>query len=361
MTTPARQAEADRVDLVYQYALAYVGAASIQEALSLWSNVPVTQTAEVAGRWLAQAIHAILTRRRKARELALSYYRLVRALRTGTTIVDPFRDPEPEYVSLEMLRREFDLLVNDALPDTPSEEPEEAPEASEVVAEEVESIEVEEEDLELDPEPLDEDDAILLEEIEGLGREIEDEEAATEQYLKDELEALGTESSERKSKDIDPDTPVSEADEERRRLHLASGSQQAAAGGRVTMNGSRNTTFQIASKDSRVVGWVRQSQTGSPCYWCAMLISRGVLYKSRESAGGIEANQFHDNCYCVAVPVFDAEHVKNSDNFAMNRYYHELWEKHISGKYGGDRAMSEWRKLIARLRATEKKATQEVA
>lgn len=51
-----------------------------------------------------------MTRRARSRDLAMAYYRLVRALRTGTTIADP-RRPEPRYVTLDMLRREFAALA----------------------------------------------------------------------------------------------------------------------------------------------------------------------------------------------------------------------------------------------------------
>ena len=43
-----------------------------------------------------------MTRRARSRDLAMAYYRLVRALRTGTTIADP-RKPEPAYVTLDLL------------------------------------------------------------------------------------------------------------------------------------------------------------------------------------------------------------------------------------------------------------------
>lgn len=369
MTTVARIAEADRVELVYQYALAQIGVSTIEEALSVWADVPVTQTADTAGRWLNRATQLILMRRGQAQKLALAYYRLVRALRTGTTITDPTREPEPDYISLEMLRREFELLVDDASPEEAVSQDAEVtvlPEVEEAAQEAADDAV--DDGGELDPEPLDEDDAILAEEIAELLADMEADAESTDEYIAQEMEAMGSENLDRKVEKLDPEAPSKETDAARKAAHRKVAAQQAAAAAKIAMNGGRNQVYAIAKRDERAIGYVRMSTTGSPCYWCAMLISRSMLYKSFEAAGNArqsdgspdDANKFHDNCYCVSVPVFTEEQ-RGSDIFAANRYYNQLWDKHIAGKYGGNRAINEWRKLLARLRTTEKTAAQEAA
>jgi hypothetical protein len=71
---------------------------------------PAPQTAQVAAAWLDQAVHLVLARREMSRDLAVAYYRLARALRTGTTIPDPY-NPIPTSVTMEELRFEFKRAV----------------------------------------------------------------------------------------------------------------------------------------------------------------------------------------------------------------------------------------------------------
>src|SRR4051812_36156080 len=103
MTTEQRQAEAAEASTAYQLALAYIGVQTIKQALAIWDDVPTTLRADQGAAWMAKAVHLIMTRRTRSRELAVAYYRLARALRTGRTIDDPLK-PTPRVVTLDMLR-----------------------------------------------------------------------------------------------------------------------------------------------------------------------------------------------------------------------------------------------------------------
>jgi hypothetical protein len=346
--TPTQQTqdEADRVDLVYSYVLSQMGAKTISEVLALWQSLPAGQAAQTASAWLARAAELILTKRGKARELGLAYYRLARALRTGSTIANPLHEEEPKNVSLEMLRQEFEALVAETTGDG----------STEVTAE---------------SEPSDDDDSIEVESVSGLSEALAADESSTRSYVEELLADMADDAT-AKVEGIPDDTPTGDARAASKELHLQHGAMIAAAAARVAMNGGKNATNQASARDPRVIGWVRQSSTGTPCYWCAMLISRQILYKSDFTAGkgarsdgriflGDGLFKFHDNCHCVAVPVYSDADFKSNPKYAENRRYWALWEKYIKGKFSGNEALNEWRKLIARIRANENKPAAQAA
>lgn len=83
--------------------------------------------------------------------------------------------------------------------------------------------------------------------------------------------------------------------------------QAAAANGWVrtagtassfVLHGSRDTTMATVRADPRITHWRRVSG-GKTCDFCAMLISRGAVYK--ETTVDFRA---HDHCGCVAEPEY---------------------------------------------------------
>jgi hypothetical protein len=349
--TQQTQDEADRVDLVYQYVLATLGAKTTTEVLALWQRIPAGQAAQTASSWLRRAVNAILTRRTQARDLGLAYYRLARALRTGSTIAHPLKEEvEPEFVSLEMLRQEFEALVAEHTGEGST-------------------------DITADTEPIDDDDAIAVENVSGLSDALEADESSSEQYAEALLEEMA-ETASNKVSAIPDDTPLADARETTRALHLQHGAMVAGAASKTAMNGGRNATNQASARDPRVIGWVRQhGKSDKPCYFCAMHISRRVLYKSARTAGQgrTESNagnaflgdglfKFHDNCHCTAEAVYSDEGFSTNPKYAQNRYYAQLWDDNIKGKFSGPDAINEWRKLLKRIYANQSRtAAQEAA
>lgn len=328
--------EADRVDLVYQTVLATIGASTTAEVLALWQSVPVGQAANMAATLLAGATKAILSKREDAKAFGLAYYRLARALRTGSTIAMPLTRNNSEVVSLELLRQEFEAIV------------------AEHTGEGTTAITA-------DAVPFNDDDSITVEVVPGLDAALEADANSSGPYVDETIQNL-VDYSGNKIGSLPDSLTNGEAKAKAAELHIQHGAMLAAAGGRIAMNGSRNATNQASARDSRVIGWVRLSTTGTPCYWCAMLISRQALYKSAQSAGrgdrddgtsflGDGMFKFHDNCHCTAEPIYSDSGFSTNPKYAENRYYWSLWERHIKGKFGGDQAMNEWRKLIRRIRA----------
>ncbi|BCJ41666.1 hypothetical protein GCM10010168_53360 [Actinoplanes ianthinogenes] len=87
-------------------------------------------------------------------------------------------------------------------------------------------------------------------------------------------------------------------------LHTAE-VKTAAAAYRHTANGGRVTIKGTLHRDEAALGWARVSD-GRPCPFCAMLCSRGVVYKSATTAGisAKTGSSYHDNCGCFVVPIY---------------------------------------------------------
>lgn len=348
MTTKAQRAEAERVEQAFHIAMMLEGAQMSAEALKLWQDYPRAPNAQATVSWLAKVVALVMGRRRKTKALARSYYRLVRALRTGKTI-PALEDDGATETTLSELRQDF----REQLP----------PRAARVLSP------VRQEPAQSDSEPPEDDDGedrILIEEIERLKQEEERLEREAERELREDLANLGPGVLDKKLNEIDLDQPASTVDKLRDEAHAKAGARQAAVAARVTMNGARHDIFDVAKADKRALGWIRISRTGTPCGWCAMLISRGiVLYTSRALAEGKsakapsvqrgeaeEGSQFHDNDNCYAQPVFSEEDYETNPRFALNREYAEAWPRVTKG-LSGKAAVSAWRRYI---RQTQKPA-----
>jgi hypothetical protein len=344
VTSRARAAEADQASTAFHTALTQIGVATIEDALMLWQGVAPANTGALSAAWLRRAVQLVMTRRGRSRDLAMAYYRLVRALRTGKTVADP-RRPEPAYVTLAMLRREFAALAGPAPAATTPAESENTGQAPGSAPA----------DTPVSGEASDDADRILVEQIEALDREQQRLEQAAEDEARIALEELGTRNLDRKLADIDTSAPANEVDELRGDAHRRAGTRQAAAAERLVMNGSRSTLWTLADRDRRAIGYVRLSRTGTPCGWCAMLISRGPVYKSARTAEYADGDSYHDNCHCYAEPVFAADQFAGSSRYALNRQYQELWPTVTKG-LSGKAALSAWRRFVRQQQASAQAA-----
>lgn len=345
VTTPAKTQEADAAGAAFQAALLVIGVETLQDALALWADVPPVQTASAAASWLTRATALVLARRRMARDLALSYYRLVRALRTGATIPDP-ANPKPESVSLAELRSEFQRLVTLSQADVPGTEPVDSP------APTSDTPDLSQEDSAgQTEESIAGDDKLIP--IEDLGEDLAQLEDELEQdameRAKEILANLGPLAQQKAGKKIDTAQPAKQVDEARKEANDLAGSRQAAAAETGALDGARGTLWSLADRDKRVYGWARVSRTGTPCGFCAMLISRGAVYKSQQSAQYDDGDLYHVNCHCYAELMFSLSQYENDPRFALNREYSALWPQVTKGLSGND-ALNAWRRYIDGLR-----------
>lgn len=331
MATPAQQREADAASQRFHQALAAIGAQAVAESLVIWEDLPPGASPAQAARWLDRAVTAVTVRRAGTRALALSYYRLVRALHTGRTVRDPRRREGPT-VSLDALRSDFQALAEQRPPSRATPEPQEA---RNNVSEAAPAIPV-------DPP------------VETAAQDRESERLAR-QEARTVLAALGAIRQAKLVAELQRDAP----EVDRKEAHTRAGATQAAAAARVVQNGGRSKLWEMGENDSATVGYVRLSRTGTPCGWCAMLISRGPVYRSEKSAtykGGAaeyeDGDKYHDNCNCYAMPIFSREQYNDSSLFDLNREYQEAWPRVTRG-LSGKAAVSAWRRYIKSTRNTE--------
>lgn len=111
----------------------------------------------------------------------------------------------------------------------------------------------------------------------------------------------------------------------------------ARAAMRHSLNGGRDTVLHTAAADDNAVGWQRVT-SAKPCAFCAMLASRGPVYRSEHSA------QFHphDGCHCAAEPVYSTD----SSWAPGARDLHELWNRSTTG-LDGRSAQNAFRQALA--------------
>ncbi|MBA9002018.1 VG15 protein [Thermomonospora cellulosilytica] len=93
---------------------------------------------------------------------------------------------------------------------------------------------------------------------------------------------------------------------------------------RMVLSGGRTTLVDSVRADRQALGWIRIVDA-NPCAFCAMLASRGPVYKSART-GGFQA---HDHCGCTAEPVYRGSRLP-----AANARLERLWNEVTQGKSG---------------------------
>jgi len=87
------------------------------------------------------------------------------------------------------------------------------------------------------------------------------------------------------------------------------------AGQRLILAGARDSIDETVHRSKTIVGWQRIT-SGSPCAFCAMLASRGAVYKSEDSAG---SGGFHDHDSCSVEPVYSRDNTPSP--------FHAEWQQ----------------------------------
>lgn len=105
---------------------------------------------------------------------------------------------------------------------------------------------------------------------------------------------------------------------------------------RHVLTGGRRSLLTLLDQDPQAVGWARVTD-GDPCAFCAMLASRGVVYKTQQSAGF----SAHDHCACTAEPAYS----RDAPIPGRGQEFQDLWNEQIRGKYSGKDAARAWRRL----------------
>jgi hypothetical protein len=115
------------------------------------------------------------------------------------------------------------------------------------------------------------------------------------------------------------------------------GRRQAAAAIRHALNGGRETIDRTVQQDRRALGYARVTRE-TPCYFCAMLASRGPVFKassfdeSDPRFVGIGDVKVHDSCSCALEPWFS----EGAEWPGRAREFDQLWGSSTKGKSGNE-------------------------
>lgn len=99
---------------------------------------------------------------------------------------------------------------------------------------------------------------------------------------------------------------------------------------RIALDGGRQTVVLTVDDDRQALGWMRVTRPGA-CAFCAMLASRGPVYKTSRSAGD-DTNRFHDHCLCDIEPVYS----RATTWPESSRNAHDLWASSTASLSGRD-------------------------
>jgi hypothetical protein len=108
----------------------------------------------------------------------------------------------------------------------------------------------------------------------------------------------------------------------------------------LALEGGRSVMKQSIDADEMATGWSRVTDN-DPCAWCAMLASRGPVYKSAKSAGDPRqgGNTYHDHCGCQAWPAFTLD----EPFVGIAEKLYDDWRQVTRGT-GGRNAVNAWRR-----------------
>lgn len=108
----------------------------------------------------------------------------------------------------------------------------------------------------------------------------------------------------------------------------------------LALEGGRQAVQRSIDADEQATGWARVTDS-DPCAWCAMLASRGPVYKSAKTAGDPRqgGNSYHDHCACQAWPAFT-----NDEPFiGIAEKLYDDWLRETRGR-GGKHAVNAFRR-----------------
>lgn len=119
--------------------------------------------------------------------------------------------------------------------------------------------------------------------------------------------------------------------------------RSSAAGMRHVLNAGRDTVVATIEADPKALGFARVASDHA-CAFCAMLASRGPVYKSEQTATfAKDGHRYHDGCQCGIEP-----HYSPDDEWPeTSRSYQQQWQATTRGLSGTD-ALNAFRRSLAR-------------
>lgn len=93
---------------------------------------------------------------------------------------------------------------------------------------------------------------------------------------------------------------------------------------KLVVDTGRNTLIAAIEQDQKARGWAREAKPDA-CSFCALLATRGAVYRSETSAS-FEA---HDHCHCLPVPLF-------ADHYEPPAYVRQWQQIYRDAPYGAN-------------------------
>lgn len=361
--------ELEATEEAVRAAQARLGIIGAYLAVMQWSSsVGVLNPAATGVAWTAYVVKLVAGMRIRSRKLAKAYYQLARALDTGATLGVPEGDEPSAEVSLERLRKEFldELLEVNSLGREVADDADELAKFlhDEALKASPDSDGESKRGLPLSKVELDRYiQAVLDNEGSNAPVKVEPFEWPTDtdfkvietqlgDYFRRHLADLeGSLKAKVKSDEPDPE----KREEALRKVHEDAGNKLAGVVHKQGISAGTEAIRKVSGADKRVQVWARQ--TGPrPCSFCAMLASRGFVYKNKKVATksykdriqsdgtmGFSVGAYHPNCACTAIPRWES--VGENDVPELNAYLEEMWPKVTDG-YSGVDAMNAWRRWL---------------
>ncbi len=132
--------------------------------------------------------------------------------------------------------------------------------------------------------------------------------------------------------------------------------QAAGDAGRLALNGGRETISETAEADKKVLAYARVTD-GDPCAFCAMLASRGPVYRDEWSAlyridARGDVDKYHPGCACTLVPIYS----KSEAWPGRAKEFEELWKEATKGLSNNDARNAFRRAYERKVRASQEEA-----
>lgn len=104
---------------------------------------------------------------------------------------------------------------------------------------------------------------------------------------------------------------------------------------KMVTDSARDLVTDNVFRDPKANGYARETQPGC-CYFCAMLATRGAIYKSRASAELVQSDKkgrkgepYHNHCHCTADPFWGPAYVPS----AQTQQWAALWRDATKGHH----------------------------
>ncbi|ATN93978.1 head maturation protease [Mycobacterium phage Kumao] len=130
---------------------------------------------------------------------------------------------------------------------------------------------------------------------------------------------------------------------------------------REAINGSRDVSDNVIRLDRRAVGYARVTD-GNPCYFCALLASKGAVYTKdsfKKADAKYKANprgaknlpadfipaKVHNNCRCCLRPVYSKERAMDEEALFYRKQWNELHKRLKNQNLTTKQMVAEFRKV----------------